>query len=178
MIPTSVPTEKAGCPRTSSHLFRRSSSYPRGVWWIQDVYYEQLVGFKEVRGGVTKGKEKRASRARLHGFGCPPGIRTPIERVRVASPTIERGGNAWLGVAPRADSHSNQSTELASRGQTERERNWCIGSHPRLRRPYSTGSFARYPSRVITEYFTGFCFSSCICRGCPSLSTSSTCTWR
>src|SRR5258708_18473474 len=26
-------------------------------------------------------------------FGCPPGIRTPIERVRVASPTIERGGN-------------------------------------------------------------------------------------
>jgi hypothetical protein len=29
----------------------------------------------------------------IHSIGCPPGIRTPIERVRVASPTIERGGN-------------------------------------------------------------------------------------
>ena len=29
----------------------------------------------------------------LTGLGCPPGIRTPIERVRVASPTIEREGN-------------------------------------------------------------------------------------
>jgi hypothetical protein len=31
--------------------------------------------------------------------GCPPGIRTPIERVRVASPTIERGGNRLKGAA-------------------------------------------------------------------------------
>src|SRR6185437_12215724 len=36
---------------------------------------------------------------------------------------------------------------------------------------YSTGSFALYPSRAITEYFTGLCFSSCIFSGLPSLST-------
>ncbi len=39
---------------------------------------------------------------------------------------------------------------------------------------YSTGSLARYPSRAITEYFTGLCFSSCIWSGLPSLSTSMT----
>jgi hypothetical protein len=35
----------------------------------------------------------------VQAFGCPPGIRTPIERVRVASPTIERGGNRLKGAA-------------------------------------------------------------------------------
>ena len=28
------------------------------------------------------------------GFGCPPGIRTPISRSRICCPTIERGGNS------------------------------------------------------------------------------------
>jgi hypothetical protein len=36
---------------------------------------------------------------RCNAVGCPPGIRTPIERVRVASPTIERGGNRLKGAA-------------------------------------------------------------------------------
>ncbi len=51
---------------------------------------------KNVRRGAAMSKEKRASRARSRDFGCPPGIRTPIERVRVASPTIERGGNRFV----------------------------------------------------------------------------------
>ena len=56
--------------------------------------------FEEVQEGATKGKEKRAPEARVQAFGCPPGIRTPIERVRVASPTIERGGNAGMVPLP------------------------------------------------------------------------------
>ncbi len=52
-----------------------------------------LLESEEVQRGVKTDKEKRASRARLHDFGCPPGIRTPIDRVRVDCPTIERGGN-------------------------------------------------------------------------------------
>src|SRR6185437_1937835 len=43
---------------------------------------------------------------------------------------------------------------------------------------YSTGIFALYPSREITEYFTGLCFSSCILRGLPSWSTRYTFTFR
>ena len=38
-------------------------------------------------------------------------------------------------------------------------------------RTYSTGSFARYPSRAMIEYFNGLPFSSCIFSGLPSLST-------
>ena len=52
-----------------------------------------LHKFRGVRRGAWKGNEKRAPGRALQGCGCPPGIRTPIERVRVASPTIERGGN-------------------------------------------------------------------------------------
>ncbi len=52
-----------------------------------------LLESEEVQRGAKEAKEKRASLARLQAFGCPPGIRTPIERVRVASPTIEREGN-------------------------------------------------------------------------------------
>ena len=33
----------------------------------------------------------------MQTFGCPPGIRTPIDRFRADCPTIERGGNARLG---------------------------------------------------------------------------------
>ena len=101
-------------------------------------------------------------------FGCPPGIRTPIERVRVASPTIERGGNT--DEAPRTASSLTafrKCTDSLRTGQT---------TASSLR--HSTGSFALYPSRAITEYFRGFFFSSCICKGLPSLSTSSTFTLR
>jgi hypothetical protein len=67
-----------------------------------------LHEFKGVRRGASKGKEKRASWARLHGFGCPPGIRTPIERVRVASPTIEREGNTGFYGSCRLGGSHNQ----------------------------------------------------------------------
>ena len=35
----------------------------------------------------------------LMGIGCPPGIRTPIGRVRVVSPTIEREGKKQVVTA-------------------------------------------------------------------------------
>jgi hypothetical protein len=40
--------------------------------------------------------------------------------------------------------------------------------------PQSTCCLALYPSRAMTSYFIGWCFSSCIFNGWPSLSTSST----
>ena len=43
---------------------------------------------------------------------------------------------------------------------------------------YSTGSFARYPSRAITEYFSGLPLSSAIFSGLPSSSTRYTFTFR
>ncbi len=43
---------------------------------------------------VAKSSARRAN-------GCPPGIRTPIERFRVVGPTIERGGNAGECKGPR-----------------------------------------------------------------------------
>ena len=43
----------------------------------------------------------------LISLGCPPGIRTPIERVRVASPTIEREGNTgFIGSCRLGGSHN------------------------------------------------------------------------
>lgn len=51
------------------------------------------MSLKESKETQKTDKEKRVSKARLYCFGCPPGIRTPIGRVRVGSPTIERGGN-------------------------------------------------------------------------------------
>ena len=54
-------------------------------------------------------------------IGCPPGIRTPIERVRVASPTIEREGNtgftAAAGSAGATISRLCECTGDASTGQ-------------------------------------------------------------
>src|SRR6516162_6252800 len=41
---------------------------------------------------APQGFEPRDGYRGTNIFGCPPGIRTPIERVRVASPTIEREG--------------------------------------------------------------------------------------
>jgi hypothetical protein len=68
-----------------------------------------------------KGKENRAPEARVQAFGCPPGIRTPIERVRVACPTIERGGTGQglAGVANALHSltDSYECTCLAILGQ-------------------------------------------------------------
>ena len=43
---------------------------------------------------------------------------------------------------------------------------------------YSTGNFARYPSRATIEYFNAFPFSSDIFSGRPSLSTRYTFTLR
>ena len=52
--------------------------------------------------------KKNARRGRAYkAFGCPPGIRTPIERVRVASPTIEREGNTgYIGSCRLGGSHN------------------------------------------------------------------------
>ena len=79
-----------------AHTSIPRSSYPSGG---SSTYLVHLKRFKALK--RCKGRRKRASRARFHDFGCPPGIRTPIERVRVASPTIERGGNSSAS-APRA----------------------------------------------------------------------------
>ncbi len=38
---------------------------------------------------------------------------------------LNEGATLGSGVAPRADSHSNQSTELASAGQTGMVQKWC-----------------------------------------------------
>src|SRR5206468_13019473 len=36
-------------------------------------------------------------------IGCPPGIRTPIDRFRADCPTIERGGNRFIEGAADVD---------------------------------------------------------------------------
>ena len=47
--------------------------------------------------------------------GCPPGIRTPIDRFRADCPTIERGGNSLCVAAAHAD-----GTLLSVRGEAIR----------------------------------------------------------
>ena len=49
---------------------------------------------REIECRRNSGSELWKSRARRSGFGCPPGIRTPISRSRICCPTIERGGNS------------------------------------------------------------------------------------
>jgi hypothetical protein len=47
----------------------------RAVWQTNvRNYILNRTEYKEFQKRAAKGKEKRASRARLHGFGCPPGI--------------------------------------------------------------------------------------------------------
>ena len=59
----------------------------------------RAVAFSEVQGSSV-----------FKHFGCPPGIRTPIERVRVASPTIEREGNTGCGLAAGSGENHNRLT--------------------------------------------------------------------
>jgi hypothetical protein len=47
-------------------------------------------------------------------------------------------------------------------------------SNPNTKTAQSTCCLALYPSRAMMSYFNGWCFSSCIFSGWPSLSTSST----
>ena len=67
--------------------------------------------FREVPGSVVlvapQGFEPRDGYCCRMFVGCPPGIRTPIERVRVASPTIEREGNTgFIGSCRLGGSHN------------------------------------------------------------------------
>jgi hypothetical protein len=69
---------------------------------LEDVTFLRLPEVKAVA-GLSKTSLYTLIRDRNSGavqdssgkywIGCPPGIRTPIGRVRVGSPTIERGGN-------------------------------------------------------------------------------------
>src|SRR6185312_6833329 len=83
--PTSFPTEKSGCTWTPSHALAR--------------YF--LVSYCKI---ITSSRARMSWEVRgssgLECFGCPPGIRTPIDRFRADCPTIERGGNGSKGTYP------------------------------------------------------------------------------